>query len=416
MQRSIFIESPYEFVPPWKASWPQRLYAKLGLHRITLRRQEGVWDHEIRGAEKLRASIDAGHGVLITPNHPRLADPPNLQNLAVEVGCPLYFMASWHLFNQGPLVRFIVRMMGAFSVNREGMDRTSIDYAIEILKTAERPLVIFPEGTTSRTNDQLMALMDGPAFIARTAAKRRAKAKLGSGKVVVHPIAVKYFFQGDIEKTCDGALADIEKRLSWSPQSDLPLIDRIVKVGIALLKIKELQYGCDVPEGTHLRQRQTNMVEHLLRPLEEEWLGAAQQGGIQIRIKNLRVKIFPDMIGDTLDLAERKRRWDHLERTYLAQQIDCYPEKYLTRYPSVDRILETVEKFEEDFTDRCRVHGHLKAVTVVGDPIEVSTQRVRGVAVDPLMEQIRARLEAMLLELQAESTMYAEPVDPVALD
>ena len=406
MQRSIFIERPYQFVPAMKASWPQRLFTKLNLHRITLRRREGVWDQEVRGAEKLRASIDAGHAVLMTPNHPRLADPANMHNLALKANCPLYFMASWHLFNQGALVRFMVRMMGAFSVNREGMDRAAIDHAIDILKTAERPLVIFPEGTTSRTNDRLMALMDGPSFIARTAAKRRAKENLGSGKVVVHPVAIKYVYQGDVDKACDAALSDIEKRLSWSHQSDLPLVDRIVKVGDALLKIKELQYGCEVPEGTFLKDRQTNMVNHLLNPLEEEWLGDTQQGGVQIRIKNLRLKIFPDMIGDELDLAERKRRWEHLERTYLAQQVDCYPEEYLTTFPSVDRILETVEKFEEDFTDKCRIHGHLKAITVVDDPIEVSTKRERGLDHDPLMEQIRQRLEAMMLELQSESKMY----------
>jgi len=113
------------------------------------------------------------------------------------------------------------------------------------------------------------------------------------------------------------------------------------------------------------------------------------------------------MIGDEMELAERKRRWEQLERTYLAQQVDCYPDQYVTEHPSVDRLLETVEKFEEDFTDTCRVHGHLKAITVVGDPIEVSTKRERGLDYDPLMAQIRERLEAMLLELQPESKMYS---------
>lgn len=73
----------------------------------------------------------------------------------------------------------------------------------------------------------------------------------------------------------------------------------------------------------------------------------------------------------------------------------------------MDRLLETVEKFEEDFTDQCRVHGNLKAITLVGDPIEVSTKRERGLDHDPLMEEIRQRLEAMLLELRPESKMYA---------
>ncbi len=189
----------------------------------------------------------------------------------------------------------------------------------------------------------------------------------------------------------------------------MPLVDRIVKVGDALLKIKELQFGCEVPEGTFLRQRQTNMVNHLLNPLKEEWLGGPQDGGIQIRIKNLRVKIFPDMIGDKMELSERKRRWAQLERTYLAQQIDCYPDQYLTEHPSVDRILETVEKFEEDFTEKCRIHGHLKAIIEVGEPIEVSTKREKGVGADPLMSEIRIRLEGMLSGLQPESKMYDEP-------
>jgi 1-acyl-sn-glycerol-3-phosphate acyltransferase len=406
---NIFIEKPYQFVPAMKAAWPQRIYRWFGLHRITLRRREGVWDYEVRHADRLGASISEGHAVLLTPNHPRMADPAVMHELGIAAKCPLYFMASWHLFNQGAAIRFVVRMMGAFSVNREGMDRTAIDNAIDILKNAHRPLVIFPEGTTSRTNDRLMSLMEGPSFIARTAAKRRAKDELGSGKVVVHPVAIKYVFTGDVEAAVKPVLADIEKRLSWTPQTDMPLVDRIVKVGDALLKIKELQFGCEVPEGTFLRQRQTNMVNHLLNPLEEEWLGGPQDGGIQIRIKNLRVKIFPDMIGDKMELSERKRRWAQLERTYLAQQIDCYPDQYLTEHPSVDRILETVEKFEEDFTEKCRIHGHLKAIIEVGEPIEVSTKREKGVEADPLMSEIRIRLEGMLSGLQPESKMYDEP-------
>jgi 1-acyl-sn-glycerol-3-phosphate acyltransferase len=106
-------------------------------------------------------------------------------HLAQETPCSMYAMASWHLFNNGWFTRFMVRLMGAFSVNREGLDKTAVDYAVNVLVNAERPLLIFPEGSTSRTNDKLMALMEGPAFIARTAAKRRAKKD--GGHVVVHP-------------------------------------------------------------------------------------------------------------------------------------------------------------------------------------------------------------------------------------
>ena len=85
-------------------------------------------------------------------------------------------MASWHLFHHSWLNSWAIRAMGGFSVNREGVDRQAINMAIELLAEAKRPLVIFPEGATSRTADHLQAMLDGVAFIARAAAKKRAQA------------------------------------------------------------------------------------------------------------------------------------------------------------------------------------------------------------------------------------------------
>ena len=294
--------------------------------------------------------------------------------------------------------------MGAFSVNREGLDRQAIDEAIKILQTGERPLILFPEGTTSRTNDHLMSLMEGPAFIARTAAKRRAKQD--GGKVVVHPVSIRYLFDGDIQAACDKVLTDIEKKLTWRPEPNMPLTDRIIRVGNALLALKEMQYAAPVDSQTSLRGRQDNFVDHLLNPLEEEWLGGVQDGGVAQRIKSLRMKIFPDMSRNELPEDECKRRWRQLEDTYLAQQIDCYPENYVGKFPSVDRLLETVEKFEEDLTDTARKHGNLKVILNVDEAIEVSPRREKGATADPLMVAIRDRLETGIAETQSMCQMY----------
>ena len=62
------------------------------------------------------------------------------------------------------------------------------------------------------------------------------------GKVVVHPVFVRYFFEGDLEAAIAPVLREIEARLSWQPQSHLPLRERIVKVGHALLALKEMEY------------------------------------------------------------------------------------------------------------------------------------------------------------------------------
>lgn len=402
--QDVLIEKPYTFVPAVRNPWLQRVLLWWGAFIPTLRRDYAVYSHECRNLDLLRESLQRKDGVLLISNHPRGGDAVAYGHLARETPCACYVMASWHLFNQGWRKRWMIRVMGAFSVNREGLDRQAIDEAIRILQTAERPLMIFPEGTTSHTNDILMSLMEGPAFIARTAAKRRAKQ--GQGRIVVHPVAIKYVFQGDLERACDEVLTDIERKLTWRPSRNLPLIERLIKVGNGLLTLKELEHGLSVQPGTGLRDRQTAMVNHLLHPLEQEWLGGPQRGGIAIRIKNLRMKIFPEVSRAEMTPEERARRWRQLEETYLAQQIDCYPDKYVNEFPSQDRILETVEKFEEDLTDHYRVHGPMKVILDVAPAIEVSPERDRGAEQDPLMMEVRARLEQKLAELRHESRIY----------
>ena len=127
-------------------------------------------------AVRCRESLDRGDGILLAPNHCRYADPLVLGWPARELRTHVYAMASWHLFNKGRFDAFAIRKMGGFSIHREGTDRQSLETAIDILATAERPLILFPEGTTNRTNDVLKPLLDGVSFIARSAARRRAKA------------------------------------------------------------------------------------------------------------------------------------------------------------------------------------------------------------------------------------------------
>lgn len=402
MQR-IVIEKPYKFIPPHRGNWWPALIRDLNLHGIWLRRSEGVESYEIRGQHHLIESLKAGHGILLAPNHCRLSDPLVMGWLAREVRCLVFAMASWHLFEQGWFMRWAIHKMGAFSVYREGIDRQAINVAIEVLVSAVRPLIIFPEGAVSRTNDRLQALLDGVAFVARTAAKRRAK-KVPGGKVVVHCVALKYLFGGDFDATADPVLTEIEQRLSWQPQSELPTDRRIAQVGLALLSLKELEYFGRTHSGSVARRMQ-RLIDRLLGPLEEEWLGEVSDAPVVPRVKSLRMKIMPDMVQGRVDAAERQRRWRQLTDIYLAQQISNYPPDYLDHL-SVDRLLETIERFEEDLTDQVRVHGQLNVVIEVGPAIEVSPQRDRKATVDPLMIDIESGLQQMLDRLAKESPIY----------
>lgn len=399
----ILFEKPYKFIPPHRGNWWPTLIRDLNLHGIWLRRAEGVASYEVRGRHHLIESLRAGHGILLTPNHCRLSDPLVMGWLAREVRCLVYAMASWHLFNQGRFMRWAIHKMGAFSVYREGVDRKAISTAVEVLETSQRPLIVFPEGAVSRTNDRLQALLDGVAFIARTAAKRRAK-KVQGGKVLVHCVAIKYLFGGDFDATAAPVLSEIEQRLSWRPKHELPMDQRIAHVGLALLSLKELEYFGRTFSGL-LVDRMQRLIDRLLAPLEKEWCGGVSHDAVVPRVKALRMRIMPDMVHGRLDEKERARRWRQLADIYLAQQISSYPPDYLDHL-SVDRLLETIERFEEDLTDQVRVHGKLKAIIEVGPRIEVQPQRDRQAEVDPLMREIRTQLQGMLDRLAMESPIY----------
>jgi 1-acyl-sn-glycerol-3-phosphate acyltransferase len=407
--QKIIIEKPYKFIPPHRGNWLPTWIRDGKLFGMWLKKNEGVERFQCRNVDRLRQSLDEGHAVLMTPNHPRIGDPLVMGWLAREADCLVYAMASWHLFNQGRFMAWVLRKIGAFSVNREGLDRQALNMAIDSLAEADRPLVIFPEGSVTRTNGRLSSMLDGVAFIARAAAKKRQRED-PSSKVFVHPIALRYVFHGDLEAAADKVLTRIEKRFSWQPQKHLPLLKRISKVGEILLTTKEVEYFGSARKGS-LASRQQGLIDRVLGPLEEEWLGEALQGEVLPRIKKLRMKIVPAIVRGELDEPERQRRWRQLADIYLSQQIASYPPDYLKERCSRERLLETIERFEEDLTDQVTVHGNLEVIIEVGERIEVEPHRDRSAEVDPLMAQIEQALGGMLTRLAEQETELWLPGD-----
>ncbi len=398
--QQVIVEEPYEFVPPvYGNMWPNIM--QLYLKRY-LRTAFGVHSVECREVGRLRATIDAGHGVLLAPNHCRLSDPLALGILSREIGRHLHAMASWHLFKESWLSNFVLRRMGGFSIYREGLDRKAIDTGVEVLTDARRPLIVFPEGAISRHNDQVMPLMDGTAFVARTAAKRRAKRGDDAG-VVVHPIAIRYFFRGDVEETVTPVLTDLETRLGWFTQEDKTLVDRLRQMGEALLALKEVEYTGASKSGDFY-QRAAQLIEEVLSKIEQECGIKEKAVGEVARVKAIRAALLPDMVNGNITPEERRRRWNLLATSYYLQQMSHYPPKYVRRsVPNIkEHILETVERFEEDFTDHARIHHPMHVVIEVGEAIPVEGRRPRE-GEDPIMTGILDQLTEMLTRLSKEA-------------
>jgi 1-acyl-sn-glycerol-3-phosphate acyltransferase len=389
--QEVVNEQPYRFVHPD----PGRIWWSLLEQALPwyLNHYWGVERVELRGTEHLRGSLAAGHGILLAANHPRPCDPIVLGQLSRELRQPFFTMASWHLFMNGGWQAWAMHKLGGFSVFREGVDRAAITAAIDILVSGQRPLLIFPEGAVSRTNDRVNPLLEGTAFIARTAAKRREKA--GQGRVIVHPIAIRYRFHGDVRSAVEPVLNDIESRLTWRPVPERQLVERIAKVGEALLTLKELEYLGRPQTGT-LDERLRRLIDHLLVPLERQWLTGDDETNTVVRVKRLRSAIMPTLTAGELSEVDKQHRWRQLADCYLAQQLSWYPPDYLRDDPTPERILETVERFEEDVTDEARTHRPLGALVEVGEAISIPAQRERSASGDDLSELIESRLRTMI--------------------
>lgn len=398
MQQIVFDE-PYEFIPPYRRT----IWSSLcrWILRGYLRRAEGIVTDEIRGLDRLQASVKAGHGIVLAPNHCRPSDPMAMGLITAEAGIHVYSMASWHVFKQSRLSSFMAHRLGAFSIYREGMDRAALNCAIDLLCEADRPLVIFPEGVISRTNDRLGVLMDGTAFIARSAARKRKKVD-SSKQVVIHPVILKYKFQGDIQEAVNSVLNDLETRLSWAPRSHEDPFARIRRVGRALLVLKEVELVGSPQRGT-IYSRLERLIDHLLAPLEREWLEEPQAGHVIGRVKRLRSAIIPDMIGNSITNEERERRWKQLADCYLAQQLSLYPPDYVRHDTPPERLLETVERFEEDLNDVARIHPKWKIYMDIGEPIVVPPRAEKTPEGDSVMvaleRQMNEQLQALCQEL-----------------
>ncbi len=384
--QAIVIDKPYTFIPPRFSRFWHAVVRRI-LPRY-LRKNDGITAVECIGVEKLRASLDAGHGIMIVANHCRPCDPMVLDSLAAETGRPCHVIASWHVFMTNKIQRFLLPRMGGFSVYREGMDRESLKCAIKTVADGKFPLVIFAEGIITRSNDRLVNFMEGPAFMARAAAKQRKH-----GKVVIHPVFIRYFFEGNLQQSIVPVIEAIERRLSWQPQVQLPASDRILKIGGALLDLKEIEY-LQAPQPGTFRERLLRLEDHLLTPLEDQWTSGRHDGDTMARVKRLRSAILPEMITGELSDSGRAARWRHLADVYLVQQLHCYTGDY-TENPTPERILETVERYEEDLTDVARPHFPIRAIITVGDAVEVSSARDRSHEVDPITAEIRQRMEEL---------------------
>lgn len=384
----------------WKPKLNPWLVQRLRPLRMrTQRRSQGVLDVQTTGEEKVQRALEEGCGVMIMPNHASHADPFTIYAAADAVGTPIHVMATWHVFDDKPfLLRWILRSHGCFSVDREANDLGAFRQAVDIVQSKREPLVIFPEGEIYHCNDRVTPFREGAAAIA-VAAARRAKRK-----IVCVPCAITYRYLSDPTESLTALMGDLEEVILWRRQTERPLSERIYRFAEALLAVKEVEYLQAAKTGP-IPERIRALGDHILKRVEERHGLPSGSSSIPERVKSLRRTIIEKLGGGetppgaapvSADVAQALQ--DDLEDLFLVVQSFSYPGDYVTQKPAIERMAETLDKFEEDVLRRptASIRGDRRAIVQFGDPVEVASDRKAKHVAAVLSQQVEERVQAML--------------------
>lgn len=346
---------------------------------------------EAEGADKAMAPIQPGDGVLIAPNHSADGDGYIVLKAARPFARRMYFMAAWQVFcRYFGLAGWAIQHMGGFSVDREGSDRRAMRQAADIL-TGGHALLVFPEGEVYHLSRRLRPLLEGVAFMAITA--QRA---MEDRRVWIVPTAIRYEFVEDVLPKLEHAMTRLEQRMLRVPvDQSTSLSERIVRYGELLLTMKEKEkLGQSREKEGGLPARIAYLTDTLLKQHEE----TPSTKSVPQRVRLLRRPLLETWADEDADPDLRNKARGALDDIQLAMQLYSYPGDYVTEDPTVERMAETIEKFEEDVFWLVRPKGHRKARVVFGDPIDMSQQgsgRARDIAT-VVTNQLTEAIQGML--------------------
>lgn len=365
--------------------------------------KQRIVDISAENIEVVQSAVADGKGVLITPNHSAHYDAPALYAAFDMVRQPLYFMTAWQVFAMATKFEcWAMQRLGCFSIDREGTDRQAFKRAVDVLQQEPHPLVVFPEGDIYHTTDFVTPFRDGAAAIALSAARRSER------PTVIAPCGIKFWYVDDPTDQLLETMQRIEERLYLRVTPDSPLPDRIHRLAEAALALKELDYLGYTCSG-RLRDRIRGLLETVVSRLEQQHGITKCEGTPPERVKALRQAIIRRLESEqdppSESNGEARRLRCEMEDLFFAMQLYSYRGDYLVDNPSIERLAETVDKFEEDILglDYPNVRGQRRVTIRFAEPIELPPGKSRRSAAD-LTEEMQSRVQTMIDEQRARSS------------
>jgi len=377
----------------WKPSVSPALVKFLRPFRDRQRKRSiQIADIEVAGASIVQDRLNNGEGVMIMPNHSSHADPYVIYSAADQVGTALHVMATWHVFDDKSwLARWILTKHGCFSVDREANDIGAFRLATSILQEKPEPLVIFPEGEIYHCNGRVTPFREGAAAIAVAAARKSKR------PITCIPCAIRYDYVEDPTPSLLETMSELEASIFWRPKTTDPLEKRIYEFAEVLLMVKELEYLKTTQSG-RLPDRIASLREHILTNVEQRNEIESSSKSIPERVKAARKKIMEKELNSDSDTEQANQLNHDMEDLFLVVQSFSYPGDYVDDHPSIDRMAETIDKFEEDVLKKTTadIKAERRVKVSFGEPVEVSSDRKVKSQTSTITTAIEQRVQEML--------------------
>jgi 1-acyl-sn-glycerol-3-phosphate acyltransferase len=400
---------PYYKPPRWWSPKASRFWMRLWRpwRKWQERRDYHVASIEVRGLELVRAAMARNQGVLVTPNHAGHADCFLLFEALERLPIPPQVMTAWQVFELLPKLQCLVyRHHGCFSINREANDLTAYRWSVRVLEKTSAPLVIFPEGEVYHLNDYVTEFRDGTLSIAMSAVK------LGKRPVACFPCALKYFFVDDPTPELTAVMDRLEERLALPIERDAPLVERLRRFTVAAVAMREREYldaASNLGDDSDALAARLDMLKRtVVERIEKRLAIAPLSDFLPERIKRIRQTVVERMSDPATGDEEKHRLSEDLEHAFVAVQLHSYRPTYLDGTyldgnPSIERISETIDKYEEDFLGvrSANIRGYKRGVIAFGEPLVVDTPGSRA-DVARLGEELRQRVQKLIDEIEAE--------------
>ncbi|MGI9517302.1 MAG: lysophospholipid acyltransferase family protein [Pirellulaceae bacterium] len=358
------------------------------------RRMHRLSNVHVHNEQIVRDAMSEGHGVMITPNHSSHADPHAIYDAADLVRTPIFIMATWHVFDvRKKFGQWLLQKHGCFSVDRDGADLKAFKEAIRILQHEPFPLVIFPEGEIYHCNDRITPFLEGPATIASTAARK------GDRPVVIIPCAMKYQYLEDPTPHLLDVMSDLEQQILWRPRPQDDFQTRIYHFSEALLTLKEIEYLGEQGHG-ELPARVEALACAILARHEQTREMDCSGKTIPERVKEIRRRCVMELCNEENPIPDDLRLpvYEQLDDAFMVGQLFSYPGNYIREAPSIERIAETIDKFEEDVLKRptATIRGQREVHIYFGEPMQVSGDRKNRTPPAEMTRQMEEAVQNLL--------------------